>query len=172
MFVTHQPPVGEGYRVVRLGGDPATYALLADFGLGGPSAVRVYAGAPGHLGLSARVDRYAQKDFFDGYIEIVPLAGPAALFVTVAGRTDELQTGVFTAWYFDGRSVTPVWASDILQQSTYEAAADGFRLTYCAETDPADSGACRSMQRDRYVWQDRAWKRAETTALSPAPPAR
>jgi hypothetical protein len=111
-------------------------------------------------------------DFLDDYIEMVPIAGPAALFVTVAGRTDELETGVFTAWYFDGHAVAAVWSSDILQQSSYEAASDGFRVTYCAETDPADPGKCSAMQRDRYIWQDKAWKRAETTPLPAAPPAR
>jgi len=169
-FVTHQPPVGEGYRVVRLGGEPATYALLADFGLGGPSAVRVYAGAPGSLALAARVDRYAQKNFFDDYMEIVPMAGPAPVFVTASGRTDDLQTGVFTAWSFTGGRVDVVWASDILQQSSYEAAADGFRLTYCGEVDADDLRVCHAMRRDRYVWQDGAWKRAESTAVAMTAP--
>ena len=106
-FVTHQPPVGEAYRVARLGGSPPAYALVADFGLSGPSAVRVYAGAPGSLALAARIDRYAQKDFFDDYTELVTLPGPAAVFVTVTGRTDDLQTGFFTAWYFDGSALSP-----------------------------------------------------------------
>jgi hypothetical protein len=169
-FVTHQPPLGEGYRVVRLAGQPATYALLADFGLRGPSAVRIYAGAPGGLALAARVDRYAQKNFFDDYMEIVPLAGAEPVFVTVTGRTDDLHTGVFTAWYFMGGRVDPVWTSDILQQSAYEVAADGFHLTYCAEPDAQDLRACHSMQRDRYIWQDRAWKRGESTAVPATPP--
>src|SRR5207245_477609 len=38
-MATQQPPVGESYRVLRLGGQPAPYALVANFGLGGPSAV-------------------------------------------------------------------------------------------------------------------------------------
>ena len=100
-FVTHQPPVGEAYRVARLGGNPTAYGLIADFGLSGPSAVRIYAGNPGSLALAARIDRYAQKDFFDDYTELVTVPGPAAVFVTVTGRTDDLQTGFFTAWYFD-----------------------------------------------------------------------
>jgi len=169
-FVTHQPPVGEGFRVVRLGGAPAAYALLADFGLRGPSAVRVYAGAPGGLALAARVDRYAQKNFFDDYMEIVPMAGAEPVFVTVTGRTDDLHTGVFSAWYFMNGRVDPVWTSDILEQSTYEVAPDGFRLTYCAETDAQDLRACHSMQHDRYVWQDRAWKRVESTAVPASSP--
>jgi len=165
-FVTHQPAVGEGYRVVRLGGEPAAYALLADFGLSGPSAVRVYAGGAGHLALAGRVDRYAQKDFFDDYMEIVPLAGNAPVFVTVAGRADEQQTGVFTAWVFSGVQVRAVWTSDIVQNSSYAASADGFRLTYCSLTDPEQPTTCQSMQRDRYVWQDQAWKRVETAPVS------
>jgi hypothetical protein len=168
-FVTHQPPVGEGYRVAKLGGDPPSYALLADFGLGGPSAVRLYAGAPGHLALVARVDRYAQKDFFDDYMELVPIPGTAALFVTVTGRTDDLKTGVFTAWSLEGGKVTPAWSSDILQQSSYNAAADGFYLTYCGETDNDDPRICHGMRTDRYLWQDGKWKLAFP---SPPPPGR
>jgi len=177
MFVTHQPPIGEGYSVVRLGsaveaGGPAIYALLADFGLSGPSAVRVYAGAPGRFALAARVDRYAQKDFLDDYVELVPIPGPAPVFVTVAGRTDDLQTVVFTAWFFDGRAVSAVWNSDILQDSTYQASPDGFRVTYCSQTDPGGTGKCDAMQRDRYAWQAGAWKRIESTPLPAAAPAR
>jgi hypothetical protein len=164
-FVTHQPPVGEAYRAVRLAGNPAVYALLADFGLSGPSAVRLYAGAPGELALAARIDRAVQKDFVDDYMELVPVPGPAAVFVTAAGRTDDLQTGIFTAWYFDGHAVSPVWTSDILERSSYDAGADGFRLTYCADADSIDTGTCQRMQRDRYQWQNSAWKRVETTTL-------
>jgi hypothetical protein len=167
-FVTHQPPIGEAYRVARLGGNPSAYALVADFGLSGPSAVRVYAGAPGSLALAARIDRYAQKDFFDDYTELVTLPGPAAVFVTVTGRTDDLQTGFFTAWYFDGSTLSAVWSSDILERSSYEVAADGFRLTYCADnSDAAPGGPCHTMQRDRYLWQSNRWERAETTSLPP-----
>jgi hypothetical protein len=164
-FVIHQPPIGEAYRVVRLGGNLAAYALIADFGLSGPSAVRVYAGAAGELALAGRIDRYAQKDFIDDYLELVPLPGAAAVFVTAAGRTDDLQTGIFTAWYFDGRTVTAVWSSDILEQSSYESGADGFRLTYCADADTGDTSTCQRQQRDRYVWQNAAWKRVESTTL-------
>jgi hypothetical protein len=167
-FVTPQARVGEAYRVARLGGSPPAYALVADFGLSGPSAVRVYAGAPGSLALAARIDRYAQKDFFDDYTELVTLPGPAAVFITVTGRTDDLQTGFFTAWYFDGHALAAVWSSDILEHSSYEVAADGFRLSYCADSDSAASGGpCGKMQRDRYVWQSNRWVRAETTPLPP-----
>ena len=79
--------------------------------------MRIYAGAPESSRSAARVDRYAQKDFFDDYIDLVPVPGPVALFVTVAGRTDDLKTGVFTAWHFDGHQVESVWTSDIVEQS-------------------------------------------------------
>ena len=164
-LVTQQPPVGENYRVVRLGGSPAAYALVANFGLGGPSAVRLYRGVAGRYALAARIDRFAQKDFFDEYLELVLIAAPVTLFVTVTGRTDELQTGAFTLWRFEGDRVQVVWASDILPQSSYESRADGFRLTYCAETDEDNPRVCRRMARDRYAWDGAAWRRVEQTAL-------
>lgn len=167
-FVTREPPLGEGFRVVRLGGSPASFALLADFGEGGPSAVRIYAGAPGKLSLTARVDRYAQKDFLDDYMELVPVSGPVALFVTVAGRTDDFKTGVFEAWYFDGHQVEPVWMSDIVEQSSYQVNANGFQLNYCADPNPDDPRVCHQAQRERYIWQDGAWKQAESVKLAPA----
>jgi hypothetical protein len=169
-FVTHEPPLGEGYRLAQLGGQPPTYALLANFSLRGPSAVRVYAGRPGSLALAGRVDRYAQKNFFDDYMELVAIAGADPVFVTVSGRTDDLHTGVFTAWYFADGRVNPVWASEILQQSSYEAAPDGFRLTYCADTDAQDLRECHTMQRDRYIWQDRTWKRGDSTTVPASAP--
>lgn len=167
-FVTREPPLGESFLVLQLGGTPASFALLADFGEAGPSAVRVYAGAPGKLALAARVDRYAQKDFLDDYIEVVPLPGAAAVFVTVAGRTDDQKTGVFTAWYFDGHQVQTRWTSDILSQSSYRMSPNGFELDYCADSNPDDPGPCQQMQRDRFVWQDGAWKKAESVKLTPA----
>ena len=163
-FVTHQPPIGESYRVLRLSTDPATYALVANFGLSGPSAVRLYSGTAGHFALTARVDPFAQKDFFDDYIDLVPLAGPGGLFLTIAGRTDDLKTGVFTAWQFDGKRVAALWTSDILDESDYEVATDGLHLTYCGESDPNDFRVCKQMQRDRYAWENGSWKRVETGA--------
>ncbi len=168
-LVTRQPAVGEDYRLVRLGGTPAAYVLVANFGLGGPSAVRVYSSTEGHYALTARIDRYAQSDFFDEYLEVVPIAGPGALFVTVVGRTDDLQTGVFTAWRVEDGRVRAVWRSEILQQSSYEARADGFRLTYCAETDESNPRACRRMTRDRYAWDGATWKRVESRNLGAGP---
>ena len=165
VLVTQQPPVGENYGVVRLDGNPAAYALVANFGLGGPSAVRLYRGLVGRYVLAARIDRFTQKDFFDEYLELVRIAAPVTLFITVTGRTDELQTGAFVLWRFDGDRVKALWASDILPQSSYEYRADGFRLTYCAETDEDNPRVCRRMTRDRYVWDGAAWKRVEQANL-------
>ena len=169
-FVAHQPPVGEGYEVIRLGGTPVTYSLLANFGPGGPSAIRLYSGPTGHLSLGGHIDRYAQKDFLDDYMAIVAIAGSEPLFVTVAGRTDDLQTGVFTAWRFDGTHAELLWTSDILENSSYQSGPDGFVLTYCADADPGDGGACSTMRRVRFAWQGGAWKRVETATLPPAAP--
>jgi len=55
-LVSRNPPVGENYRLVKLGGSPRAYALAVNFGQGGPAAVRVYAGPPAHLALAARID--------------------------------------------------------------------------------------------------------------------
>jgi hypothetical protein len=169
-LAVQQPPVGENYRVLRLGGSPAAFALVVNFGLGGPSAVRLYTGAAGRYALAARIDRFAQKDYFDEYLEVIPIsasAGAAAiLLVTVTGRTDELQTGAFTVWRFASDGLRAVWSSDILQQSSYESRPDGFRLTYCAQTDEESPRVCRRMTRERYVWEGGAWKRVEQSNVS------
>jgi hypothetical protein len=89
------------------------------------------------------------------------------LFVTISGRTDDLQTGVFTAWKFDERKVVPVWTSDILEHSSYEVVPDGLQITYCAESD-AEGPLCRRMVRDRYLWQSAAWKRVESNPIPPS----
>jgi hypothetical protein len=168
-LVTREPGTGENFRVMKLSGRAAAYVLTANFSLAGPSAVRVYAGVQGHLVLAAQIDRSTQNDFFDEYLEVVPIAGPADaginLFVTVAGRTDGLQTGAFTAWSFDGSRLKQLWASDLLQESSYEAAPEGFKLTYCAQTDEENPRLCRRMTRDRYTWDGTEWKRMEQTAV-------
>ncbi len=178
-LVTAQPGAGEGFSVLKLGGHPPAYALAANFGLAGPSAVRVYSSAAGEYVLTSRIDRFAQKDFFDEYLELIPVGGPAdapaSLFVTVTGRTDGLQTGAFSAWTFDGTRLKQLWSSDLLPQSSYEAGEDGFRLTYCAEADDANPRDCRRMVRDLYVWNGSDWKRVEQRAVPvpkrQAPPA-
>jgi hypothetical protein len=168
-LVTRGPGTGESFRVLKLAGRSAAYVLTANFSLAGPSAVRVYAGAPGHLALAAQIDRSTHKDFFDEYLEVVSVAGSAdsgiSLFVTAAGRTDDLQTGEFTAWSFDGSRLKQLWISDLLQESSYEATLEGFKLTYCAQTDEDNPRLCRRMTRDRYTWDGTEWKRMEQTAV-------
>jgi hypothetical protein len=168
-LVTAQPIEGEDFRVIKLKGGTATYALVANFGLGGPAAVRIYAGPASKFTLAAQVDRYAQKDLFDENLELISMPGPTdttlQFFVTVGGRTDELRTGSYAAWVFDGTRVRPIWSSDLLQQSSYELAADGFRITYCADPDDANPGVCRRMTRDRYTWDGTTWKRVEQTPV-------
>src|ERR1700686_967873 len=40
--VSETPAVGENYRLVKLGGAPPADAMVVNFGLGGPAAVRIY----------------------------------------------------------------------------------------------------------------------------------
>jgi hypothetical protein len=167
-LVPHDSPDRGDYQVVRLPGASPIYAVIANFGLAGPSAVRLYAGSAGQLALAGRIDCYNPPKFFDEYLALLPIAASQTVFVTVAGRTDDLQTGIFTAWYFDGQTLRQAWASDLLQQSSYEADSSGFHLTYCAKPDDDHPGQCPSMVRDTFSWEDGAWKRRESTALGPA----
>jgi hypothetical protein len=166
-LVSHQPAIGEGYQAFLLGaaGPSSAYALLADFGLSGPSAVRIYAGGAGRYRLTARIDRFAWPGFLDDYLELVPLPNSPAVFVTVAGRTDELQTGSFAAWRFDGNEIQQLWSSDLLEQSSYETSASGFTLTYCAESEEDRPETCRRRARERYAWEGGTWKRVEQAEL-------
>lgn len=168
-LVTQQPGGGESYAVVRLGGSPAIFALAANFGVSGPSAVRLYARGPRSYELSAHIDRVSQPGFFDDYLELVPIAARTAVFVTVTGRTDELATGMFMAWRFQGGRLENLWSSDLLPQSSYSPRSDGLEITYCAETDEDQPSVCRGMMRDHYAWDGIGWKRVEQTRL-PAPP--
>jgi hypothetical protein len=171
-LVSHDPPVGENYHVLRLGGSPVTYALVANFGLGGPAAVRVYAGTGGRFALAAKIDHFVQPDFFDSDIELIPVSSSEPAFVIVAGRTDDLATGIFSTWRFDGRRAVMLWSSDLLQQSSYQADANGFHLTYCSQPDDDHPGRCPKMARDLYRLEAREWKRIESTSLGPAEPAK
>jgi hypothetical protein len=171
-LVSRDPPVGENYRLLRLGGNPATYALVANFGLGGPAAVRVYTGTGNRYALAAKIDHFVQPDFFDSDIELIPISGAEPAFVIVAGRTDDLATGVFSAWRFDGRGAVMLWTSDLLQQSSYQADANGFHLTYCSQPDDDHPAICPKMARDLYRLEAREWKRIESTSLGPAEPAK
>jgi hypothetical protein len=170
-LASHTPPVGENYRLVKLGGAPASYAMVINFGLGGPAAVRIYAGSPGHYGLAAGIDHIVQKDFFDSDLELVPVSTTEPVFVTISGRTDDLSTGLFSAWRFDGHGVTALWNSDLLQQSSYEADENGFRLAYCSQVDEDHPSQCLKMSRDVYRFQAGEWKRIETADLPPSKPA-
>jgi hypothetical protein len=45
-LVTQNPPVGQGYVALRLGGSPPIFALASNFGSSGPSAARFYFRGP------------------------------------------------------------------------------------------------------------------------------
>jgi hypothetical protein len=170
-LASHTPPVGENYHLVKLGGTPPAYAMVINFGLGGPAAVRIYAGGAGHYALAARIDHVVQKDFFDSDIELVPVSNSEPVFVTISGRTDDLSTGMFSAWEFDGHRVIALWNSDLLQQSSYEAEENAFRLAYCSQVDEDHPSQCLKMSRDLYRFQAGEWKRIETADLPPPKPA-
>ena len=169
-LVLHQPPVGEGYRLLRMG--PASwpwFLLSANFGLAGPSALRIYAkpAAPGFAyRLAGRIDRFTQQEYFDEFMDVVQLSPGDGVFVTVTGRTDERETGGFIAWRFTGAQLQRLWATDLLERSRYEIAGSEFRLTYCEESDENDPGKCARMLRERYIWRS-AWERIERREVKP-----
>lgn len=166
-LVSHTPPVGENYHLVKIGGSSPVYALVANFGLGGPAAIRIYAGVAGHFALAAKIDHTSEKNFLDSDIELVSVSRSEPVFVTVSGRTDDLSTGLFSAWRFDGNRAVALWSSDLLQQSSYEADDNGFRLAYCSQVDEDRPSQCLKMSQDRYQFQDGKWKRIESTDLPP-----
>jgi hypothetical protein len=157
--------IGENYRLFKLGQSPAVYGLAANFGLGGPAAVRIYAGAPGHYALAAKIDRFVQDQFFDSDVEFVPAYPAESLFVTVSGRTDDLSTGMFSAWRFDGQKSVLLWSSDLLQQSSYEMDEKGFHLTYCSQPEDEHPAHCLKMTRELYRSENGEWKKVESVAL-------
>jgi hypothetical protein len=161
-MVERQPAVGEEYKLHRLGGKAPAFALVANFGVSGPSAVRLYSpfAAPRYK-LVARVDRFTQKDFFDDYMALIPVEAFEPMFVTVTGRTDDLKSGAFTAWRLSGDKVAAVWSTDILPQSSYEATPGGIRLTYCADFAEDRPRDCRRMSRERFAWDGSKWQRVE-----------
>ncbi len=171
---THDHGFGETYRVVRLGGKPLVFALVADFGLGAPSAIRLYAeqGNSAHYPLAGEIDRFTQKDMLDDYLELlpVPLPEPATgvVFVTVGGRTDELQTGIFTAWRFDGKQLTQLWTSDLISHSAFQMSGDNLVLTYCHDPADQETKTCRNMVREKYVYSvaDSQWRLIGTEPIS------
>lgn len=170
--------VGESYELVRVGARPSGevfYALVANFSLSGPSAIRYYTPSPEGFHFAAHIDHWEFPDYFDEYVELVPIAAADILFVTVNGRTDERRTGAFAAWRFADGHFTAVWTTDILEQSSYENLADGFRLTYCSQDDEANPRACKRIMRQRFQWDGFAWRRVEqleSDVPKPAPPAK
>ena len=170
-LVSHTPPVGENYRLVKLGGAPASYAMVINFGLGGPAAVRIYSGPAANYALAAKIDHFVVKDFLDSDLELVPVSNSAPVFVTISGRTDDLSTGMFSAWRLDGHSVLNLWNSDLLQQSSYAADENGFRLGYCSEVDEDHPSQCLKMSRDVYRFEAGEWKRIETADVPVPSPA-
>lgn len=164
-------PVGENYRLVKIGGSPGVYAMVVNFGLGGPAAVRIYAGEPGSYKLAAQIDHYAQKDFLDSDIELVSVAPANLVFVTVSGRTDDLSTGAFSAWQFDGHVVKNLWNSDLFQQSSYEVEGSALRIAYCSQVDDDRPSVCLKMSRDVFRFDAGKWSRTETADLPPAKPS-
>jgi hypothetical protein len=92
------------------------------------------------------------------------------VFVTISGRTDDLSTGLFSAWRFDGHGLVNLWNSDLLQQSSYQAGEKGFDLAYCSQVDDDHPSQCLKMSRDLYRFQGGEWKRVETVDLSAPKP--
>lgn len=169
-LVLQQPPVGEEYRLLRMGPASAPWFLLSvNFGLAGPSALRIYAAkagaSPGYQ-LGAGIDRFTQPEYFDEFLSVVQVAPGDGVFVTVTGRTDELETGSFIAWRFDGRQLQRLWSTELLERSSYELAGMEFRLTYCEETDEDDPRKCLGMVRERYGWRGE-WLRIERREVKP-----
>lgn len=188
-LVTQDPPLGESYRVVQLGLGHA-YALVANFSLSGPAAVRVYSNREvgregGQIRYSVqfetmgRIDRYSIPDFFDENVELLPLlsvasiratATPDAVFVTVSGRSDELKTGAFAAWRFHQGLLALLWSSDLFSNSSYESAEGTLRVTYCAEADLERPRVCRRMVRETYGLRGDAWQRLGSADVPLAKP--
>jgi hypothetical protein len=132
--------------------------------------VRIYSGSAGNYALAARIDHSVQKDFLDSDVEIAPVSNSEAVFVTISGRTDDLSTGLFSAWRFDGHGLVNLWNSDLLQQSSYQAGEKGFDLAYCSQVDDDHPSQCLKMSRDLYRFQGGEWKRVETVDLSAPKP--
>jgi hypothetical protein len=168
-YITREPAAGEGYRLYRVGQAPDVYALSANFGSSGPSAVRIYARTSpgGPYQLAGRIDRYAQKDYFDDYLELLPVDAQSAVFVTVTGRTDELQSGSFALWQYNGKEVAALWSSDLLPLSRYEVVPRGLVITYCADLEGQNQQTCRKTVREKYQWNGQTWKQESQEEVAP-----
>jgi hypothetical protein len=166
-FAVRKFASGESYRVSRVMDSPVVYALVADFGVDSPSAIRIYSqrSTAGQYTLAARIDRFTQKDLMDDSLQLVPVSTAAGVFVTVGGRTDDLKTGDFAAWQFDGQTLRQLWDSDLVEQSSYQTTGAGFEMTYCKEPDEEHLGVCLAMVHDTYAWQNGEWKRIDSVPL-------
>jgi hypothetical protein len=170
--------IGESYELVRLSalpGGEVAYALVANFSLSGPSAIRLYTPSAEGYQFAARIDHWEFPDYFDEYAELVPISAADILFVTVNGRTDEQRTGTFAAWHYSDGHFAAVWTTDILEQSSYENLADGFHLAYCSQDDEQNPRVCKRVMRQRYQWDGFAWRRMEqleSDAPKPTPPTK
>jgi hypothetical protein len=175
-LVVQDPPLGESYQVLLLA-PPRLFVLVANLGLAGPSAVRFYSRDAPHAAakkgesapcrLVGQIDQFTHSDFFDESLELVPLAASSAadeadaVFITISGRTDELRTGAFMAWRFHQGGLEKLWASEILQDSSYEITPGAFQVTFCADPDELHPRVCHRMVRERYRWESGAWSRIE-----------
>jgi len=170
--------IGESYELVRLGAKAngeVYYALAVNFSMSGPSAIRYFPPSPQGYRFAARIDRWEFPDYFDEYVELVPMTASDIVFVTVNGRTDELRTGTFAAWRFAEGRFTAVWTTDILERSSYEVRPDGFHLSFCSLNDEQNPRLCRRMMQERYQWDGFMWRRTErqeSDVPKPTPPNR
>jgi hypothetical protein len=157
-YVSREPAAGESYRLYQVGKE--AYALAANFGSSGPSGVVVYArpDPQAQLAVVGTIERFSQKDYFDDYLELVPVDLQQAVFLTVTGRTDELQSGWFAAWQFDGKAVVEMWSSELLPHSSYEAVSRGIVINYCADSDEQDPSVCRAITREAHLWDGTSWQ--------------
>lgn len=158
----------QSFRVSQLGTDNPVYALTANFGANGPSALRIYSLQSHSYELLGRIDRFSEPAFFDDSMILLPLEKIPGIFVTVTGRTDSLSTGMFGAWRFAGGRLQKLWLSELLVHSTFIAQSDGLQLDYCGQPDDADPAICHQTLRDVYAWKDNAWKRISQAVVPPA----
>jgi len=166
--------LGARYELVRLGATHtgiAHFALVVNFSLSGPSAVRYYPPSDQGYHLAARIDRWEFPEYFDEYLELVPIPASEVIFVTVNGRTDELRSGTFAAWRFREGRFSAVWTTDILERSSFELRPAGFQISYCSQTDEENPRMCRRMRRELYQWLGVQWRRVEQEEIgAPKPP--
>ena len=167
--------VGESYELKRVGpadGPEISCALVVNISMSGPSAIRFYPASPQGYRLAARIDRWEFPDYFDEYVELLPVKTNDVVLVTVNGRTDELRSGTFAAWRLADGKFNALWTTDILERSSYEVRPDGFQLSYCSQNDEEKPRVCRRMMRERYVWDGFNWRRVEQQETdAPPPPA-